>query len=578
MFSCGRAIRQRHRISLLYYSRVTGASPYFRQRSFRSSVSLRTPSQAARTPLGQRSALHPIGLFVAATLATGVAYIASQTTGEGATAGKSSDTFEAVISGARDADLTMTSAPPPGRPGNLTADQEAKLKDMWAATLEVFGVSHEPKENGAPPSTPETTPDAKKKKKSRLSMFKKDKNKDLDESSNVENSADNDKHGQTKEFQQALASQSPESLREAFWSMTKHDHPDALLLRFLRARKWDVHAALIMLVSTMHWRSTEVHVDDDIMRNGEAAALHESKSSNSAEKKEGEDFMAQMRMGKSFLHGMDKEGRPCCYVRVKLHKQGEQSEKSLERFTVYTIETTRMLLRPPVDTAVCTYLVPLDHASTYMLTLVLQLQTIVFDMTDFSMANMDYTPVKFMIKCFEANYPESLGSVVVYKSPWIFQGIWKIIRGWLDPVVASKVHFASHVEDLQAFIPRNRIPKELGGDEDWTYKYVEPVEGENERMKDTGTREKVLAERKELVSSYESETLAWVHGEDGGEGRGRLAQRLAENYWRLDPSVRARSLYDRTGVIGNGGQLDFYPADRGAAGKMASSSAQDELD
>ena len=49
-------------------------------------------------------------------------------------------------------------------------------------------------------------------------------------------------------------------------------------------------------------------------------------------------------------------------------------------------------------------------------------QTIVFDMTGFSMANMDYTPVKFMIKCFEANYPESLGAVLVHNSPWIFQG------------------------------------------------------------------------------------------------------------------------------------------------------------
>ena len=39
------------------------------------------------------------------------------------------------------------------------------------------------------------------------------------------------------------------------------------------------------------------------------------------------------------------------------------------------------------------------------------------------MANMDYTPVKFMIKCFEANYPESLGAVLVHKAPWIFQGM-----------------------------------------------------------------------------------------------------------------------------------------------------------
>lgn len=34
----------------------------------------------------------------------------------------------------------------------------------------------------------------------------------------------------------------------------------------------------------------------------------------------------------------------------------------------------------------------------------------------------DYPPVKFMIKCFEANYPESLGAVLVHNAPWIFQG------------------------------------------------------------------------------------------------------------------------------------------------------------
>ena len=196
-------------------------------------------------------------------------------------------------------------------------------------------------------------------------------------------------------------------------------------------------------------------------------------------------------------------------------------------------------------------------------------------MTGFSMANMDYTPVKFMIKCFEANYPESLGSVLVYKSPWIFQGVWKIIKGWLDPVVAAKVHFAGDVEELSQWISKAQIPKELGGNEDWTYSYVEPVEGENKTMSDTASRDQVLAERKELVASYEHEVSSWVAGEGSGEGRSRIAQRLAENYWRADPYLRAKSLYDRTGVIGAGGKLDFYPkaAQAGLAGGQ-----HDELD
>lgn len=240
----------------------------------------------------------------------------------------------------------MPTTTPPGRPGTLTPEQEVKLKEFWIATLDVFGVTHEGTATNGPASGTATPSDDKQKKKSRLSMFGKKHKDEAADSSDGE-----DKHGQNKEFKQALASQSPEALRAAFWSMVKHDDPDALLLRFLRARKWDVHNALVMLVATMHWRSEEMHLDDDIMFNGESSAIKLAKSND----KDAQGFLDQMSMGKSFLHGVDSEGRPICTVRVRLHKAGEQTEKSLERYTVYTIETARMMLREPVDTAVSIY-------------------------------------------------------------------------------------------------------------------------------------------------------------------------------------------------------------------------------
>src|SRR5690349_3323634 len=131
-------------------------------------------------------------------------------------------------------------------------------------------------------------------------------------------------------------------------------------------------------------------------------------------------------------------------------------------------------------------------------------------MTDFSMANMDYTPVKFMIKCFEANYPESLGTVLVYKAPWVFNAVWSIVRGWLDPVVASKVSFVKNVDELEKFVPRNQIPKELGGTEDWSYSYPEPVPGENAAMDDVPARQAVEAERAHIVARYEAAVQDWI--------------------------------------------------------------------
>jgi len=220
--------------------------------------------------------------------------------------------------------------------------------------------------------------------------------------------------------------------------------------------------------------SRSVHTDPmnwiqvaEIVRKGESDAITSGGD---------EGFMKQLRMGKTFLHGVDKEGRPICVVRVRLHKQGDQSEQSLERYTIYIIETARLMLRSPVDTA-----------------------CVLFDMTNFSMANMDYAPVRFMIKMFEAHYPESLGICLVHKAPWVFQGIWSIIKGWLDPVVASKIHFTRSVEELEEFIPRSQILKELGGDEDWEYNYIEPVEGEDDLLNDTTRLEKLQAERDDIA-------------------------------------------------------------------------------
>ncbi|KAF3906563.1 Patellin-4 [Dactylellina cionopaga] len=469
----------------------------------------------------------------------------------------------------------------PGRPETLTAEQEAKLKEFWNVTLSLFGQSSAQLESSAAVAsaaaaqqqetdealaeeTAALTVDAgdaepdSSKSKSKRKLFgrssKKDKDKkdtkDKDKLAPPESTISGrpspppgltpdpeDKYNQGKDFKAALASQTPEQLRTTFWGFVKYDNPDSLLLRFLRARKWDVEKALVMMVSTMHWRGQEVHVEE-IVRHGELGAS----------KDDDPGFIHQLRIGKSYIHGVDKDNRPVCIVSVKLHKSGDQSQESLEKYTIYLIETTRLLLKHPVDTA-----------------------AILFDMTGFGMANMDYAPVKFMIKCFEAHYPECLGICLVHNAPWIFQGIWKIIRGWLDPVVASKVHFTSKVSDLTEFIPASQLPKFLGGEEDWTYEYAEPVPGENPGIdsptpQDIAAKEKLEAERIAIIQEYEKNTREWIKEENKGatehtdakDERSGLRERLKGNYWELDGFYRAKTWYDRIGMVGKNGDIDFY--------------------
>ncbi|KAF1808380.1 hypothetical protein P152DRAFT_462659 [Eremomyces bilateralis CBS 781.70] len=465
----------------------------------------------------------------------------------------------------------------PARPGTLTAEQEVILREFWVLAARAFGIvdqelldvlndptSGVPNENVAL--------DGSKRKKARALFSRKKKEGEADSLSKPDShtsepvekatndvsklSIEDDKHGMTKQFKEALTKYSSADLRTAFWDMTKHDHPDALLLRFLRARKWDSQAALVMAVSALHWRLAEGKVDVEIMKEGEEGAQRWAQSEDPDVKGEGEDFLEQLRLGKSFIVGADKVGRPICLIRTRLHHAGDQSESSLERYTIYTIETARMMLRPPVDTA-----------------------ALVFDMTGFSLANMDYAPVKFMIKCFEANYPESLGVVLIHKAPWIFSSVFSIIKGWLDPVVASKIHFTKNVEDLEEFIPKSRIIQELGGDNKFEWKYREGIPGENDKMKDTETAERLKKRREEIVSSFEETTFEWVlkstllsrgvttQGDEKIDEaaiekikrkRHTIAKELRDNYWELDPYIRARSVYDRLGWFPKGpeaGQL-----------------------
>ena len=131
--------------------------------------------------------------------------------------------------------------------------------------------------------------------------------------------------------------------------------------------------------------------------------------------------------------------------------------------------------------------------------------------------------------------------------------------------MASKIHFTKHLEDLEHYIPKSHILKELGGEENWSYQYIEPSAEENNRMSDNETRQSLLHIRAEFVRRFEQATLQWLSSSSDDastEGikmeRNKLAEELKNNYWKVDPYLRARTFYDRIGMIKEGGMLKFY--------------------
>ncbi|KAL1846827.1 phosphatidylinositol transfer protein csr1 [Paecilomyces lecythidis] len=428
---------------------------------------------------------------------------------------------------------------PSGHVGNLTIDQERKLKQFWTVLLQSWDLNF----SGTDLSAPVTTGDAPKGHRRWFSLSRSQTQLTEETYSAIPPRLFATLKGLSagpNEFnaiQEILTKLSGDELRCAYLSILKQDHPDALCLRFLRAEDWNIPKGFIKFITALHWRVKEYKVDEKILAKGEQYAVEQSqKTDNFAEKKDAEGFVVQLHTGKGHFHGCDKWGRPICIVRVRLHDPNGQTEKALDDYVIHCIEMVRLLQVPPVET-----------------------MTLVFDLTSFSLSNWDFPPVKFIIKSFQENYPESLGAMIFYKAPWIFSGLWKLIQGILDPVVAAKVHFINDAKGLEKLIPREHILKELGGEEDWEYEYIDPESHENDKLRDATTRDALLAERKVLGDELFTTTTTWISTGQCSERRNEIIEKLRDNYWRLDPYVRSRNILDRTAVIKEGGKIEFYP-------------------
>ncbi|KAF9282151.1 hypothetical protein BGZ68_006186 [Mortierella alpina] len=405
-------------------------------------------------------------------------------------------------------------ATPPGTGlvGKLTPDQKELLKQMWAEIFQIAdsGVLDVP--NDLLPASAETASIKSKTSTAKKSWFGSTKSAPAAADAEVP----------TTRVNLADIGLSVDQLRPALWNNILGDHPDSLLLRFLRARKWNVTNGMNMILKAFKWR-----LEDDIEE-------VKSKSEDELDAKY-KGFRLQMEMGKSFVHGTDKMGRPVVYINVRMHKPSDQDPKALEKFTIYVMETGRLMIQPPVETA-----------------------CLIFDMTGFSLSNMDYNFVKFLVQCFEAYYPESLGVLVIHKAPFVFWGVWKIIEPWLDPVVASKIRFTRNDKELTDIIDADKLPvKYDGGKDQYTYKYIPVAAGENDRMKDTETKERLLEEWKAIMWKFEALTREWIackkpetvnpRSEEAiEEERLNITKDLRVAYFKLDPYIRARNLYHRS--------------------------------
>ncbi|KAF9224456.1 hypothetical protein BS17DRAFT_779824 [Gyrodon lividus] len=214
------------------------------------------------------------------------------------------------------------------------------------------------------------------------------------------------------------------------------DH--AMLLRFLRARKFDVAKTKAMILAAEQWR--EEYKVDDIVKNFVFT-----------EKKEVDKYYPQ------YYHKMDKDGRP-----VYIQRLGKLDVNALNAITSQDRQLRRFILeyekflteRLPACSKAVGH--PVETSCTIM------------DLAGVSLTSF-YRVKDYVFQAAgigQDRYPECMGKFYIINAPWAFSTVWSIIKPWLDEVTVAKIDILSSgsvKEKLLSQIPAENLPVEFGG-------------------------------------------------------------------------------------------------------------------
>ncbi|KAH9054142.1 CRAL-TRIO domain-containing protein [Lactarius vividus] len=212
---------------------------------------------------------------------------------------------------------------------------------------------------------------------------------------------------------------------------------DAALLRFLRARKFDVPKAKVMLLATEQWRKDE-KID-------ELVQTFEFK-----EREEVNKYYPQ------YYHKNDKDGRP-----VYIEQLGKLDIKALYAITSQERLRNRLICGYERSTR--------DRmpASARMVGHPVETFCTILDLQGATLSNF-YRVKDYVLeasKIGQDRYPEIMGKFYIINAPWAFSAVWSIIKPWLDEVTVSKIEIlgSGYKDKLLAQIPAENLPRDFGG-------------------------------------------------------------------------------------------------------------------
>lgn len=237
----------------------------------------------------------------------------------------------------------------------------------------------------------------------------------------------------TSEQEKAL-----EELRAALQALGYQNRLDeASLLRFLRARKFNVEAAKEMFISCEKWR-------EEFGTNTILTDFHYTEKTQVA------SFYPQ------YYHKTDKDGRPVYIEQLGSVKVNE----------MYQITTQERMLKNLVweYEAFTQYRLPACSRQQGHL---VETSCTILDLKGISIttASQVYGYIREASNIGQNYYPERMGKFYVINAPFGFSTVFSFIKKFLDPVTVEKIHIlgSKYQTELLKQIPIQNLPTKFGG-------------------------------------------------------------------------------------------------------------------